>query len=137
MPSTTFNDGCTRPINRISVAHLCTLLFLLAGLPLVDGLHHMAQKAPWKTNRRKLDITPLLVTNHCPDNIWPGISTQSGTGPGQNGFQLKPGKPRTRPCQKIGKAGCGDEPTVPSTMTERLRLQAKGKPVFPATAMAP
>ncbi|CAA9960887.1 Thaumatin family protein [Pyrenophora teres f. maculata] len=56
----------------------------------------MAQKAPWKTNRRKLDITPLLVTNHCPDNIWPGISTQSGTGPGQNGFQLKPGETKNQ-----------------------------------------
>lgn len=96
MPTTTLKNGCTRPINRVSVAHLCTVVLLLAGLPMADGLHHMAQKAPWRTNRRKLDITPLLVTNHCPDNIWPGISTQSGTGPGENGFQLKPGETKNQ-----------------------------------------
>jgi beta-mannosidase len=56
----------------------------------------MAQKAPWKANRRKLDITPLLVTNRCPESIWPGISTQSGTGPGENGFKLEPGETKNQ-----------------------------------------
>ncbi|KAL1643361.1 hypothetical protein SLS61_009283 [Didymella pomorum] len=51
----------------------------------------MSQKAPRKLNRRKLDITPLLVTNNCPDDIWPGISTQSGNGPDTTGFKLSPG----------------------------------------------
>ncbi|KAJ4360460.1 uncharacterized protein N0V89_001023 [Didymosphaeria variabile] len=36
-------------------------------------------------------MTPLLVTNNCPEVIYPGISTQSGEGPMQNGFKLEPG----------------------------------------------
>lgn len=56
----------------------------------------MSRKAPRKMERRKEDITPLLVTNSCPDNIWPGISTQSGTGPGVTGFQLQPGETRNQ-----------------------------------------
>jgi beta-mannosidase len=86
----------TQPITYLTVARLCTALFLLSGLPLADGAHHMATKAPRKLQRRKLDITPLLVTNNCPDDIWPGISTQSGTGPGVNGFKLEPGKTRNQ-----------------------------------------
>jgi beta-mannosidase len=56
----------------------------------------MANKAPRKLHRRKLDITPLLVTNQCPENIWPGISTQSGQGPSVNGFLLEPGETRNQ-----------------------------------------
>ncbi|KAG9202364.1 hypothetical protein G6514_004338 [Epicoccum nigrum] len=56
----------------------------------------MAVKAPRKLNRRKLDITPLLVTNNCPDDIWPGISTQTGNGPGQTGFKLSPGETKNQ-----------------------------------------
>jgi hypothetical protein len=73
-------------------------LFLLASLPLADALHHMAMKAPLKSmsTRRKLDITPLLVTNRCPGDIWPGISTQSGNGPKENGFKLQPGETKNQ-----------------------------------------
>lgn len=56
----------------------------------------MAVKAPRKLNRRKLDITPLLVTNNCPDDIWPGISTQTGNGPGETGFKLSPGETKNQ-----------------------------------------
>ena len=94
--NTQLGKAHTQPIIPISIARLCTAFFLLGGLPLVEGLHHMALKAPLKTNRRKLDITPLLVTNRCPENIWPGISTQSGTGPSENGFQLKPGETKNQ-----------------------------------------
>ena len=38
---------------------------------------------------------PLVVTNKCDSTIWPGIATQSGTGPGTGGFELAPGKNRT------------------------------------------
>ncbi|KAK5991040.1 hypothetical protein PT974_09316 [Cladobotryum mycophilum] len=31
---------------------------------------------------------PLVVTNQCDTKIWPGIATQSGTGPGIGGFEL-------------------------------------------------
>ncbi|KAF1833071.1 thaumatin family protein [Decorospora gaudefroyi] len=52
----------------------------------------MSRKVHHRMNRRKLPITPLLVTNNCPDTIWPGISTQSGTGPAQTGFELQTGE---------------------------------------------
>lgn len=38
---------------------------------------------------------PLVVTNQCDSKIWPGIATQSGTGPGTGGFELAPGKNKT------------------------------------------
>lgn len=56
----------------------------------------MAVKAPRKLDKRKLDITPLLVTNSCPDDIWPGISTQSGNGPELTGFKLSPGETKNQ-----------------------------------------
>lgn len=34
---------------------------------------------------------PLVITNKCDDTIWPGITTQSGTGPGTGGFELVSG----------------------------------------------
>lgn len=49
-------------------------------------------KAPRRLQLRKEPVTPLLVTNSCPETIWPGISTQSGDGPKENGFELQPGK---------------------------------------------
>jgi len=56
----------------------------------------MSIKAPRKLERRKLDITPLLVTNRCPNDVWPGISTQSGRGPGESGFKLAPGESKNQ-----------------------------------------
>ena len=76
--------------------YLCAVVLLCGEASLVAGVHHMAVKAPRKLNRRKLDITPLLVTNNCPDNIWPGISTQTGNGPGQTGFKLAPGETKNQ-----------------------------------------
>lgn len=86
----------SKAMTRIPFLRLCTALVLLTQLTLVSGIHHMAIKAPRKTNRRKADITPLLVTNRCPDKIWPGISTQSGSGPGQSGFKLEPGETKNQ-----------------------------------------
>lgn len=76
--------------------YLCAVLLLCSEIPLVSGVHHMAVKAPRKLSRRKLDITPLLVTNNCPEDIWPGISTQSGNGPEVTGFQLSPGETKNQ-----------------------------------------
>jgi hypothetical protein len=90
------SKGSALPIIRSSVVQICTALFLLASLPAVDGLHHMAVKAPRKQLRRKMDITPLLVTNRCPGDIYPGISTQSGKGPKENGFKLQPGETKNQ-----------------------------------------
>ena len=89
-------DGTT-PTSHLSISRLCTIFLLLSGFPLADGLHHMATKAPRKTlQRRKEPITPLLVTNRCPQDIWPGISTQSGDGPSETGFRLEPGESKNQ-----------------------------------------
>ncbi|KAK3363279.1 thaumatin family-domain-containing protein [Lasiosphaeria hispida] len=37
---------------------------------------------------------PLIVTNACPEDIWPGIGTQNGIGPGTGGFALGAGSSR-------------------------------------------
>jgi beta-mannosidase len=76
--------------------YLCAALLVCSQIPLAIGTHHMSRKAPRKADRRKLDITPLLVTNNCPDDIWPGISTQSGTGPKTTGFKLSPGETKNQ-----------------------------------------
>ncbi len=76
--------------------YLCAVLLVGVEFPFVAGVHHMATKAPRKLNKRKLDITPLLVTNRCPDDIWPGISTQSGNGPEFTGFRLSPGETKNQ-----------------------------------------
>ncbi|KAJ8116888.1 hypothetical protein OPT61_g1789 [Boeremia exigua] len=76
--------------------YLCAALLLGAEIPFVVGVHHMATKAPRKLNKRKMDITPLLVTNKCPDDIWPGISTQSGNGPELTGFKLSSGETKNQ-----------------------------------------
>jgi hypothetical protein len=67
-------------------------LLSLSSIPLADTLHHMATKAPRKLERRKEPLTPLLVSNYCPETVWPGISTQSGDGPREQGFELQTGK---------------------------------------------
>lgn len=35
---------------------------------------------------------PLLITNHCDTTIWPGLASQTGTGPGTGGFELAAGE---------------------------------------------
>ncbi|TKA69199.1 hypothetical protein B0A49_03447 [Cryomyces minteri] len=35
--------------------------------------------------------TPLIITNYCAETIYPGITTQGGTGPQSNGFELQSG----------------------------------------------
>ncbi|OCL06037.1 Osmotin, thaumatin-like protein [Glonium stellatum] len=70
---------------------ICTIFLALSSLPVADGLHHMKRVPPRKLNRRKDPITPLIVTNYCPETIYPGITTQSGQGPSQTGFKLDPG----------------------------------------------
>lgn len=84
------------PTQHFSIARLCTAFLLFSTVPVAEAAHHMSIKAPRKQLRRKLDITPLLVTNNCPETIWPGISTQSGSGPSENGFQLEPGETKNQ-----------------------------------------
>ncbi|KAF1995734.1 glycoside hydrolase family 2 protein [Amniculicola lignicola CBS 123094] len=80
------------PTTCTSLVRICTALIALSTVPLADGANHMAIAAPRKLQRRKLPITPLMVSNYCPETVWPGISTQSGDGPPENGFKLEPGE---------------------------------------------
>lgn len=48
--------------------------------------------APRNLRRRVDNVTPLIITNQCPDAIYPGINTQSGDGPQNTGFKLDPGE---------------------------------------------
>lgn len=81
------------PTSKVaSIFQLYAALLALSSIPIVGGMHHMSRKAPRKVDRRKEPMTPLLVTNNCPEVIYPGISTQSGEGPKENGFKLDPGK---------------------------------------------
>jgi beta-mannosidase len=93
--SNTAHDSTLRrrssPKPRASILLLCRALCILSTIQMAEAIHHMAVKAPRKLERRKEPITPLLVTNHCPETIWPGISTQSGDGPPETGFELQPG----------------------------------------------
>ncbi|EON62137.1 hypothetical protein W97_01356 [Coniosporium apollinis CBS 100218] len=64
----------------------------LSGLRSTDALHHMRKRPlSQKAEANPWTDTPLIVTNRCPETIWPGISTQSGYGPPLNGFELKSG----------------------------------------------
>jgi hypothetical protein len=67
------------------------MAYILALIPNSNGLqtHHMKQKLAVRQNSAV--NTPLVVTNNCPDTIYPGIATQHGIAPGQTGFELTPG----------------------------------------------
>jgi beta-mannosidase len=80
------------PTSTPSLLSICTALLALSSLPIVGGIHHMARKAPRRLERRKEPLTPLIVTNNCPETVYPGISTQSGDGPNKNGYKLDPGE---------------------------------------------
>lgn len=84
------------PTSCVTILHLCTTFMVLPNLPHADAIHHMSVKPSRSLQPRKEPITPLLVTNNCPETIWPGISTQSGEGPGENGFELQPGDTRNQ-----------------------------------------
>ncbi len=43
----------------------------------------------------KRDSVPLVISNLCPEMIWPGIGTQAGTGAGTGGFALDVGASRS------------------------------------------
>lgn len=59
----------------------------------VHGIHHM-KRAPLAWVNRRADDRPLVITNKCPDTIYPGIGTQAGTAPSTQGFRLNPGERR-------------------------------------------
>ncbi|KAI0534048.1 thaumatin family protein [Xylaria digitata] len=93
----------------MKAAVLCTALLLLSNLPEAAGVvypsNHKLYKFDYLSPSRALKgITrpltkrdrpiPLIVTNNCPDTLWPGIASQAGDAPETHGFELGPGKSR-------------------------------------------
>lgn len=82
----------TRPL-ATAVYILCLARFgtAMASLPPLPW-RTSSPSLPWKnitmnsTDQRPI---PLVVTNACPETIWPGIGTQNGMGPGTGGFVLE------------------------------------------------
>ncbi len=55
--------------------------------------HGSKELAPprWGPPTKRDGTIPLVVSNLCPNTIWPGVGTQAGTGPGTGGFELATG----------------------------------------------
>ncbi|KAK4218994.1 thaumatin family-domain-containing protein [Rhypophila decipiens] len=71
---------------KLSSALLVSLLLLQVQ---AQQLKFQAPPANQKWSRKSDDTpTPLIITNNCPDPVWPGIGTQNGIGPGTGGFTL-------------------------------------------------
>lgn len=96
----TLTDTCP----RITSHALFIGLFLLSTtLPFAstysetfDVSNHVLQSMPdlfprTDYEKRAGPDVPLIVTNNCPETIWPGIGTQAGTGPKSQGFELATG----------------------------------------------
>lgn len=66
----------------------------LAVVSGVRGEHHMKRKV--LPRQGSGSSTPLVITNSCSETIYPGIVTQSGTGPQSAGFELSPGSNKTQ-----------------------------------------
>jgi beta-mannosidase len=82
-----------RRVSIITASTLCLAFLLSPYISSTQAIHHMERRAPRKlVTRDSADSTPLHVTNMCPDDIYPGINTQSGDGPPENGFRLAPGE---------------------------------------------
>lgn len=81
--------------------------FCLALLPYADAHTYHRNRAAWKPNwdpnrpvrkgppLKRDGGKPLVVSNMCPETIWPGIGTQAGTGTGIGGFALKSGESKS------------------------------------------
>jgi len=77
-----------------SIMKFLLLSLALALLSPANAEHHM--KKHGQLHPRATTNTPLVVTNHCGETIYPGIVTQAGTGPSSSGFQLPPGSQKSQ-----------------------------------------
>ena len=70
------------------------LLITIALLAVCEnGEHHMNMLVEKRQSSNQ--NTPLLVANWCAEDVYPGLLTQGGSGPQQNGFHLSPGSNQT------------------------------------------
>ncbi len=89
---------CRRQSQSWPTPIISSLLFLSLAWPLVVGTHHMdytPRSNPHKLECRANNNPPLIITNNCPETIYPGILSQSGIGPGTGGFELSAGTGKT------------------------------------------
>lgn len=70
-----------------------SVYLLHMSLPLyVRAIHHMKRTPPRLVRTWTSGELPLVATNNCDDDIYPGVVTQRGQGPDQTGFKLGPGE---------------------------------------------
>lgn len=94
----------TRKMSVLSIA-----LLLLSQLPEVAAIVYPSNHRLFKfdylsPSRAVKGITqpltkrdraiPLIITNNCPNTLWPGIASQAGDAPEVHGFELGSGKTR-------------------------------------------
>jgi hypothetical protein len=72
----------------------CSLI-IYCICPTANAIHHMSRKPP-RNLKRQYAAIPLTIRNLCTESIFPGINTQSGTGPSETGFELWPGSEETK-----------------------------------------
>ncbi|KAI8624876.1 thaumatin family protein [Xylariaceae sp. FL1651] len=53
---------------------------------------NLAAKGITRPLTKRDNAIPLIITNSCPDVIWPGIASQAGDPPESHGFELAPGQ---------------------------------------------
>ncbi|KAF7954464.1 hypothetical protein EAE96_005585 [Botrytis aclada] len=87
---------------KLLAASIC-----LAILPIADAHTYYRNRAAWKPNwdpnrpvrkgppKKRDGAIPLVISNNCPETIWPGIGTQAGTGAGVGGFALQTGESKS------------------------------------------
>ncbi|KAF2222679.1 thaumatin family-domain-containing protein [Elsinoe ampelina] len=68
------------------------LVAAFAWSVIANAEHHMKRKV--EIRQGGSTSVPLVVTNRCAQTIYPGFVTQGGTGPGSQGFELRPGTNR-------------------------------------------
>lgn len=73
---------------------LLGLSVFLAFLTPTNAIHHMKRNIALRQDGST--SVPLMISNMCPETIYPGIVTQGGTGPGSGGFELTPGSSKNQ-----------------------------------------
>ena len=95
--------------NSASVVGRLLLVTIALGavLPGADAAHQHVFRRGWQGEFLRLTKGPVVtkrgppedsehrvpmhITNRCDGTMWPGIATQSGTGPGTGGFEMEAG----------------------------------------------
>lgn len=85
-----FPQGIHASIMRLAVF---TFLAGISASP-AHAVHHM--KRNLVSRQSSGSSTPLVISNNCGETIYPGIVTQSGTGPSSQGFELSPGQNKSQ-----------------------------------------